>query len=168
MYVLKLPRGQLLYSVWLIIDRLPSHRHRHGDNLPVIRRHLPRLIRARKESNPQRGQRGEPPPQQLGHDPHLCSHERWDTDKECCFFYELFVLQATRAHDEHLCACLCFFKTCSAVLSPLHLSSGLCVCAFTRKKPLSIILLFSAVPLPACISLSLAYISLASWKFKCR
>lgn len=86
MYVLKLPRGQLLYSVWLIIDRLPSHRHRHGDNLPVIRRHLPRLIRARKESNPQRGQRGEPSPQQLGHDPHLCSHERWDTDKECCFF----------------------------------------------------------------------------------
>ncbi len=86
MYGLKLPRGRLLYSVWLIIDHLPSHRHRHGDNLPVIRRHLPRLIRARKESNPERGQRGEPLPQQLCHDPHLRSHERWDTDKECSFF----------------------------------------------------------------------------------
>ncbi len=79
--------GYYIQYDWLLI--IFPHRHRHGDNLPVIRRHLPRLIRARKESNPERGQRGEPPPQQLCHDPHLRSHERWDTDKEGSFLLTL-------------------------------------------------------------------------------
>lgn len=160
---------QLLYSIWLIIDHLPPHRHRYGDNLPVIRHHFPRLIWARKESNLECGKRWEPPPQQLCHDPHTRSHERWDIAKERGFFIGSLSRSQRGAHSEHLWACLCVFKTCSAVFTPSSFFCSLCVCVCVyRKKPLSIILLSSAVPLPACISLPLAYITLASWKLKSR
>lgn len=49
---------------------------RHGDHLPVIWYHVSGVVRAGEESDAQCGQRGEPTPQQLSHDPHLCSHER--------------------------------------------------------------------------------------------
>lgn len=52
-----------------------SFSHRHGDHLPVVGRHLQGVIRAGEEGHTQRGQRGEPTPQQLSHDPHLRSHE---------------------------------------------------------------------------------------------
>lgn len=159
----------LLHSKWLIIDHLPPHRHRHGDNLPVIGHHFPRLIRARKESDLECGKRWEPPPQQLCHDPHLRSHERWDISKERGFF----IGSLSRSQRgligntcEHVCA---FSKHAQLFLPPSSFFCSLCVyvCVY-RKKPLSIILLSSAVPLPACISLSLAYITLASWKLKWR
>lgn len=49
--------------------------HRHGDHLSVVWHHISRVVRAGEESDAQCGQRGEPAPQQLRHDPHLCSHE---------------------------------------------------------------------------------------------
>lgn len=67
------------------------------------------------------------------------------------------------------CGHVCAFSKHAQLFLPLHLSSALCVCICVyRKKPLSIILLSSAVPLPACISLPLAYITLASWKLNSR
>lgn len=51
--------------------------HRHGDHLPVVWRHVSRIIGAGEESHAQCGPTGEPAPQQLGHDPHIRSHEWW-------------------------------------------------------------------------------------------
>lgn len=51
-------------------------RYGHGDHVPVVWHHVPRRVGAREEGNPARGQRGEPPPQQLSHDPDLRPHER--------------------------------------------------------------------------------------------
>lgn len=51
--------------------------HRHGDHLPVVWRHVSRIIGAGEESHAQCGPAGEPAPQQFCHDPHVCSHEWW-------------------------------------------------------------------------------------------
>lgn len=51
--------------------------HRHGDHLPVVWRHVSRIIGAGEESHAQCGPTGEPAPQQLCHDPHVRSHEWW-------------------------------------------------------------------------------------------
>lgn len=73
-----LKRNQLSSRYLISIDVccVSAFSHRHGDRLPVVRYHVSRFVRAGEESDAQCGQRGEPTPQQLGHDPHIRSHER--------------------------------------------------------------------------------------------